>query len=118
MSVTIKFTITDQQYEDLCLKAADAHPKLSIQDYIRKELFEEAKNITPQQAVDIALSRYSKGSTFTLEDLFPNGLGLPKGVAGQFGQLFSRLVKSEYSQQVVSIGTLNGRQTVYKVIKS
>lgn len=118
MSVTIKFTISDAQYEELLSQASNSNPKMSVQDYIRNELFEEFAKFTPYKAINLALKRYRKGETFTVGDLFQEGFKLPNGEAGQFGKQFYRLVRSEYNGQIGFTGNLNSkRQAIYVILQ-
>ena len=115
MSITIKFTISEMQNDKLYLQASKCD--LSIQDYIRKELFNDLKNITPEKAVKLALKKYSKEEKFTVQDLFKNDWNLPNGVAGQFGKKFSELVKSKYSEQIYFTGNFNiKKQAIYRIL--
>ena len=115
MSVTVKFTISIESYEALCTRAAKH--KLSVQDYIRRELFSEYNTFTPQDAVDRALSNYSKGDTFTVPELFGEDWNLPNGVAGQFGKKFFALVDSEYSSKIRFTENYNKKKhAIYKIL--
>lgn len=116
MSTTVKFSISDENYEDLCNRAATL--KLSIQDYIRRELFSEYQTITPMDAVNKALSNYSKGDTFTVPELFGEAWDLPNGVAGQFGKKFFSLVEAEYSSKIRFTGNYNSKKhAVYEILQ-
>lgn len=115
MAKTIKFTISDENYEDLTARVA-SH-KLSIQDYIRKELFSEYMAITPIEAVNIALENYSKGDTFTVPELFGEAWALPNGVAGQFGKKFFNLVESEFGDKIRFTGTFSKKNhAIYQIL--
>lgn len=115
MSITVKFTISDENYDELTARAASL--KLSIQDYIRKELFSEYMAITPIQAVNIALDNYSKGDTFTVPELFGEAWDLPNGVAGQFGKKFFSLVESEYSTKIRFTKNFSNRKhAIYEIL--
>jgi len=115
MSATVKFTISDENYNDLCSRAAEA--KLSIQDYIRTELFRGQIPFTPYDAVKRALTNYSKGDTFTVPELFGEDWNLPNGVAGQFGKKFFALVDAEYSSKIHFTGNFNmKRHAVYEIL--
>jgi len=115
MSVTLKFTISDENYKEICSRAADA--KLSIQDYIRKELFHDQAAFTPQDAVNRALANYSKGDTFTVPELFGDEWNLPNGVAGQFGKKFFALVEAEYGSKIRFTGNFNiKKHAIYEIL--
>jgi hypothetical protein len=115
MYTTVKFTISDENYEELCNRA-DEH-RLSIQDYIRRELFSEYNTITPMDGVNKALSNYSKGDTFTVPELFGDAWDLPNGVAGQFGKKFFSLVESEYSTRIRFTGNFNSKKhAIYEIL--
>ena len=115
MSTTIKFTISDDLYTELCSRASEA--KLSIQDYIRMELFGNEETFTPQDAVEKALSTYSKGELFTVPELFGDSWNLPNGVAGQFGKKFYALVEAEYSTQIRFTKNFNAKKhAIYEIL--
>lgn len=115
MSTTVKFTISDENYEELCNRAAA--DRLSIQDYIRRELFSEYNTITPMNAVNMALSNYSKGDTFTVPQIFGEAWDLPNGVAGQFGKKFFSLVEAEYSTKIRFTGNFNSKKhAIYEIL--
>lgn len=115
MSTTVKFTISDENYNELCSKAADL--KLSVQDYIRRELFSEYNTFTPQDAVVKALSNYKKGETFTVPEIFGDFWDLPNGVAGQFGKKFFALIEAEYHEKIRFTGNYNiKKHAVYEII--
>lgn len=115
MSTTVKFTISEEHYEELCKRAENE--KLSVQDYIRRELFSDYSTFTPQDAVNIALSKYSKGDNFTVPEIFGDKWTLPNGVAGQFGKKFYKLVEEDYSSKIKFTGNFNKkRHAVYEVI--
>ncbi|MCH4240204.1 MAG: DUF1413 domain-containing protein [Oscillospiraceae bacterium] len=115
MSTTVKFTISDENYNEICSRAADA--KLSIQDYIRKELFRDQVAFTPLDAVNRALANYSKGDTFSVPELFGDTWNLPNGVAGQFGKKFCALVEAEYSSKIRFTGNYNTKKhAIYQIL--
>ena len=67
MSETIKFTLSDENYKELVERAGNQ----SIQDYIRSVLFPDQTNpITPEIAISKALSKYNKGDTFSVPEIF------------------------------------------------
>ena len=114
MSTTVKFTISDSNYDRLCELAAESN--LSIQDYIRGKLFSEYNTITPMDAINKALTK-SKGEMFTVPELFGDDWQLPNGVAGVFGKRFFALVSSEFSSQIRFTGTLNTKKhAVYEIL--
>lgn len=115
MSTTIKFTISDEHFDELSARATSLN--ISIQDYIRKVLFNESIPITTIQAVNNALSNYSKGDTFTVPELFGDDWNLPNGVAGQFGKKFLYLVESDYSDKIRFTGNFNKKKhAVYEIL--
>ena len=67
MSKTIKFTVSDENYEKLMQKAGDA----SIQDYIRSVLFpDQTPLVTPEDAVKKAKANAKSGDTVILSPGF------------------------------------------------
>lgn len=112
MSQTIKFTVSDENYQLLCSRA-DAE-RLSLQDYIRKQLLSENTIFTPLEAVNRALKKYSPEDTFSLPDIYGDEWTVPNGVAGQFGRKFFELVEAEYGSEIEFTKTYNEKkQAVY-----
>lgn len=114
MSKTIKFTVSDENYEKLMQKAGDA----SIQDYIRSVLFpDQTPLVTPEDAVKKALEKYQKGDGFTVSEIFGDDWNLPNGYAGVFGRRFNKLIKEKYSDKIRYTGyyTQNGN-AIYEMI--
>ncbi len=115
MSTTVKFTISDENYEELCNRAIEL--KLSVQDYIRRELFSDYNTITPMDAVNKAFTNYSKGDTFTVPEIFGDAWDLPNGVAGQFGKKFFALIDAEYSSKIRFTGNYNNKKhAIYEIL--
>ena len=115
MSVTVKFTISDERYDELSSRANNSD--LSVQDYIRKELFNDYGVITPRNAINRAIATYSKGETFTVPGLFGDEWDLPNGAAGQFGKRFLSLVETEYSDQISFTKNFNSKKhAIYEVL--
>lgn len=104
--VVVKFSLSHDNYEALCDRArAD---NLSVQDYIRGQLFPGQITITPQDAINLALA-YPSGKTFTVPELFGTAWNLPNGMAGQFGKKFYRLMAEQYSAEIRFTGTYSAR---------
>lgn len=115
MSSTIKFTVSDENYTDLCTRASEK--SLSVQDYVRMQLFPNQIAFTPQDAVKRALANYAKGDRFSVPELFGSQWDLPNGVAGQFGKKFFALVSSDYSTKIRFTGTFNAKKhAIYEII--
>ncbi len=115
MSSTIKFTVSDENYTDLCARAS--RESLSIQDYIRMQLFPGQIAFTPLDAVNRALAKYEKGDTFSVPELYGDEWDLPNGMAGQFGKKFYKLVTSTYGSQIRFTGTFNAKKhAIYEFI--
>jgi hypothetical protein len=114
MSKTIKFTVSDENYEVL-LQRADA---LSIQDYIRSVLFPEQSNtITPDEAVKLALNKFKKGDGFTVPEIYGDEWNLPNGYAGVFGRKFFKLVSEQYSDKIRFTDTFNRKgHAIYEIL--
>ena len=67
MSKTIKFTITDEQYNEICSEY-ESSGFVSIQDFLRFKLFNEKPVFYINEIVEKALLK-NKGETFTLKDI-------------------------------------------------
>lgn len=115
MSTTVKFTISDDNYQELLAKANEK--RLSIQDYIRLQLFPGQILFTPQDAITRALQTYKKGETFTVPEIYGEAWNLPNGVAGQFGKKFYALVEAEYPDRIRFTGNFSAKKhAIYEVM--
>ena len=114
MSETIKFTLSDENYKELVERAGNQ----SIQDYIRSVLFPDQTNpITPEIAISKALSKYNKGDTFSVPEIFGDEWTLTNGSAGVFGRRFCKLVESEYSDKIRFTETFNRKgHAIYEIV--
>lgn len=114
MAHTIKFTISDENYQELITRANGQ----SLQDFIRSVLFPDQTNpITPELAVIKALSKYKKNDTFTVPEIFGDEWCIPNGYAGVFGRRFYKLVSSDYSDKIKFTETFNKRGlAIYKML--
>lgn len=112
MSRTIKFTLSDSNYQALLERAGNQ----SLQDYIRSVLFpDQTLPITPEMAVSKALEKYSKGDRFTVPEIFGEEWTLSNGYAGVFGRRFAELVKS--SDKIRFTETFNKKgHAIYEII--
>ena len=106
MSKTIKITVSDENFEDLLLRAGQK----SLQDYIRSELFPGQITITPLDAVTKALRIYQSGEEFTVPEVVGADWNLPNGMAGQFGRKFFELVSRDYNTQIRFTGNFNAKR--------
>ena len=117
MSQTVKFTISDENYE--LLKQRAGAESLSIQDYIRNTLFPGQISITPLGAIKKALETYSPGEIFSVPQIYGDSWNLPNGVAGQFGRKFFALVEKDYNDKIHPTGNLNSaKHTLYEIIQN
>lgn len=115
MSETVKFTISDDNYLELCSKAKGAN--MSIQEYIRSVLFpKQVREITPENAVRKALEKYSNGDTFSVPGIWGDSWNIENGYAGVFGRRFNKLVNTEYSDKIVFTGEYIKGQAIYKIL--
>lgn len=113
MSKTIKFSISDENYEALVTAAGEN----SLQDYIRSILFPNQISISPAEAIQRALRQFKKGETFSVPNIYGEEWNLPNGVAGQFGRKFFNLVNTEYSTQIRFTGNFNNKKhAVYEIL--
>lgn len=107
--------MSDENYDTLAEKAKAA--SLSIQDFIRNELFPGQITITPSDAINRAIANYFSGETFTVPELYGDSWNLPNGVAGQFGRKFLTLVEAEYSSKIHFTGNFNSKKhAIYKIL--
>lgn len=114
MSKTVKFTISDEDYDDLRNRAGS---ESLIPDYVRKQLFPGQVLFTPQDAVNLALSKYAKGDRFSVPELFGDNWNLPNGMAGMFGKKFFALIEEKYRAQIRFTGNLNAKKhAVYEIL--
>lgn len=114
MSKTIKFTVSDENFDSLVEKAGS----MSLQDYIRSVLFpEQVSSVTPELAVTRALELFKKGDGFTVPEIFGDDWDLPNGYAGIFGRRFNKLISEKYSDRIRNTGyyTKNGN-AIYEII--
>ena len=115
MSRTIKFTVSDENYESISNAAMNA--KLSLQDFIRSQLFPGQISFTPLDAINRAITNYSPGEHFTVPELFGDDWNLPNGTAGQFGRKFYNLVTAEYSSKIRFTGNFNPKKhAIYEIV--
>ncbi|WP_297959389.1 DUF1413 domain-containing protein [uncultured Ruminococcus sp.] len=112
MSKIVKFSLSDESYELLCGRAEEK--RLSLQDYIRMELFPDAVKLTPLDAIKEALKKYNAGESFTVPEILGDRWDLPNGEAGQFGKKFFQLVESEYSSELEFAGLNRNKRAVYR----
>lgn len=114
MSKTIKFTVSDENYELLMEKAGS----MSVQDYIRSVLFpEQVPSVTPEIAVTKALEMFSKGDGFTVPEIFGDDWNLSNGYAGVFGRRFNKLISEKYSDRIRFTDTFNRNgNAIYEII--
>ena len=113
MSVTVKFTVSDENYKELLERAGDS----TLQDYLRSVLFPGQITITPLDAVQRALQKYQKGDLFSVPEIYGEEWNLPNGMAGQFGKRFYQLVTEEYQTKIRFTGNFNKKKhAVYEVL--
>ena len=113
MSVTVKFTVSDENYKELLERAGDS----TLQDYLRSVLFPGQITITPLDAVQRALQKYQKGDLFSVPEIYGEEWNLPNGMAGQFGKRFHQLVTEEYQTKIRFTGNFNKKKhAVYEVL--
>lgn len=111
----IKFSLSEPDFKDLQERAQQED--MSIQDYIRKSLFNSTTIFTPTQAVNKALNKYNKGDCFTLPELYGDDWSLQRGASGVFGRRFFTHVTNNFSDKIQFVGMTNyGRHAQYKII--
>lgn len=110
----IKFSVSEEHYHQLEELAKEQG--VTIQDIVRKRVFNEDTIYTPAEAVRRALENYTKGDRFTIPDLFPTW-NLKRGAAGIFGRQCFNYIKEEYKDKIVYVGTnKQKRQAEYEII--
>ena len=110
----VKISLNDEYYEKLTELAKEQG--ISIQDYIRNQIFGDTVTFTPAEAVDKALQKYSSGDLFTLPELYGEEWTIKRGVAGVFGKQFYNYVIDNYSDKIEFVGMTNyGRHAQYKI---
>ena len=108
MSKSVKFTLSDECYNQLTKRAEIA--KLSVQDYVRVVLFPEYEtSISPEIAVEKALEKYGRGDVFSLPEIFGDAWNVANGYAGVLGKNFCSLVNERYRTQIRFTGNYNSK---------
>ena len=110
-----KFSL-NEEYSKKLLESAQGEG-ITVQDYIRKKLFDIKTIFTPREAVERALRKYKKGDVFTLPALYGDEWTLPRGAAGIFGKRFYTYVTSECSSKIAFDKMIDyGRHAQYKIV--
>ena len=111
----IKISLNDLYYEQL--KESAQEQGISIQDYIRKQIFKEKVVFSPVEAVEKALSKYTSGDLFTLPELYGEEWTIKQGAAGVFGKQFNNYISQYYDDRIVYVGKTNyDRHAQYKIL--
>ncbi len=112
----VRFSLNEEYYKKLeDMVKADG---TSMQDYIRKKLFNFTNVFTPEEAMKRALENYKQGETFTLPELYmKDEWNLQRGAAGAFGKEFYKYVMKKYPGKIRHIeGGRRGRRALYEII--
>lgn len=113
---SIKISFDQERYEKLMEMAQSEG--VTIQDIIRKKVFDEQNLFIPMEAVKLAFEKFDDGTPFTLPDLYGDDwVVMKRGFAGVFGKNFYNYVKKEYPGRIEFIGmTGAGGLAQYQVI--
>jgi len=113
---TIRFTVNNENYEDLEKRAQKAN--LSMQDYIRKVLFEIDTIFTPEEAIKRVKNGAVDGlSEFTLPDIYGDEWTIERGPAGVFGKAFYNYIQENIDLGIVFVNMGKyGRRATYKMV--
>ena len=110
----VKISLNDEYYDKLNSMAKEQG--ISIQDYIRNQIFGDTVAFTPAEAVDKALKKYKSGDLFTLPELYGEKWTIKRGSAGVFGKQFYNFVLDNYMDKIEFVGMTNyGRHAQYKI---
>lgn len=110
----VRFSLSEEYYKKLeDMVKADG---TSMQDYIRKKLFNLENVFTPAEAMKRALASYKQGETFTLPELYIDEWNLDKGTAGAFGKEFKRYVMKKHPGKIRQIKGERNRRALYEII--
>ena len=111
----VKLSLNETYYQKLCDMASEEG--VSIQDYIRSRVFDEAPPFTPADAVQRALTKYDSGESFTLPQLYDDQWTLTRGYAGVFGKQFYQYVSEHCQDQIRFTEMVDyGRHAQYQVL--
>ena len=110
----IKLSLRDAYYEQLRVLAAEQG--VSMQDYIRNQLFHETMAFTPAEAVKKALQTYHSGDIFTLPELYGKEWTIQRGSAGPFGRQFNKYVLAYHTDQIRCLGKQKNRHARYMIL--
>lgn len=111
----VKISLNDAYYGKLTELAKEQG--ISIQDYIRNQIFGDTVTFTPVEAVARALNKYSSGDLFTLPELYGDEWTIKRGVAGVFGKQFFSYVLDNCDDKIKFVGMTDyGRHAQYKII--
>lgn len=116
----ITFALNDEYYEKL--KKMAAADGVSIQDFVRNKLFNLNTIFTPAEAVSRVMGKYkngeyTKGTRFTLPELYGEDWVIERGVAGAFGKHFFNYIQDACPETIRFVGMTNyGRHAQYEVL--
>lgn len=111
----IRISLSDEQYKTISANAAEQG--VSVQDYIRHQIFKDEAWFKPSDAVEKALQKYRPGEFFTLPELYGEEWKVPRGFAGAVGKQFYTYVLNHCAEQIEFVGMTNyGRHAQYRVI--
>ena len=115
----IRISLNDMQYKNLT--AAAAEEGISIQDYIRHQIFKDEAWFKPSDAVEMALTKYHPDELFTLPkvygtDWMPKMASVDSTFAKHFGQSFQRYVLKYCIDTIKDIDEKADGVELYQVI--
>lgn len=111
----IRISLNDMQYKNLT--AAAAEEGISIQDYIRHQIFKDEAWFKPSDAVEMALTKYHPDELFTLPELYGEEWKVPRGFAGAIGKQFYAYVLNHCAGKIEFVGMTDyNRHAQYRII--
>ena len=111
----IRISLNDEQYENVSANAAEQG--VSVQDYIRHQIFKDEAWFKPSDAVARALEKYRPGEFFTLPELYGEEWKVQRGFAGAVGKQFYTYVLNHCADRIEFVGMTDyKRHAQYRII--
>ena len=112
--MVIKLSLSTEEYQELEAKAKEE--KMILQDYIRAKLLsKKILSFDPEDAYNLALSKFKKNDTFSLPDVYGSIwqklIEQNPNMAGVYGKKFDQYVETKTGLMCVD---KTGRRAIYK----